>query len=128
MDGIEVKKGYRISVSTVSYIQKGDVSTGDDYLRSQSSKMALMNTLSRTSNTYSNLQRPPISTVPYPYIIMTNMFKMEGTSPDFFEKMKKDVQETCVQFGIVEKIFIEKNNQGNVWIKFTDTVSATKAQ
>lgn len=42
--------------------------------------------------------------------------------------MKKDVQETCVAFGIVEKIFIEKNNQGNVWIKFSDTVSAMKAQ
>lgn len=47
MDGIEIKKGHRISVSTVSYIQKGDVSMGDDYLRSQGSKMALMNSLSR---------------------------------------------------------------------------------
>lgn len=47
MDGFEIKKDHRISVSTVSYIQKGDVSMGDDYLRSQGSKMALMNSLSR---------------------------------------------------------------------------------
>lgn len=53
---------------------------------------------------------------------------MEGTSPEFFEKMKKDVQETCTAYGIVEKVFIEKNNQGNVWIKFSDTVSSMKAQ
>lgn len=25
-------------------------------------------------------------------------------------------------------MFIEKNNQGNVWLKFSDTVSAIKAQ
>jgi len=77
MDGIEIRKGHRISVSTVSYIQKGDVSTGDDYLRSQGNKMALMNSLSRGGGqTYSNLQRPPISTVPYPYIVMSNLFVM----------------------------------------------------
>jgi RNA-binding protein 39 len=42
--------------------------------------------------------------------------------------LKKDVQEACTAFGIVEKIFIEKNNQGNVWIKFSDTATAIKAQ
>lgn len=31
-------------------------------------------------------------------------------------------------FGIVEKVFIEKNNQGNIWIKFSDTATAMKAQ
>ena len=36
--------------------------------------------------------------------------------------------ETCSSFGIVEKIFVEKNNQGNAWIKFSDTVTAIKAQ
>ncbi len=56
--------------------QKGDVSGGDDYLHSHGSKMALMSNLSRNAPSYSNLQRPPISTVAYPYIIMTNMFKM----------------------------------------------------
>lgn len=77
MDGARLLKGHPpISVSTVSYIQKGETSTGEDYLRSQGSKMALMNSLAREAPSYSNLQRPPISTVAYPYIIMTNMFKM----------------------------------------------------
>jgi hypothetical protein len=76
MDGMELLKGYKISVTTVSHIQKGDSSTGDDYLRSHGNKMALMNSLARDAPSYSNLQRPPISTVATPYIIMINMFKM----------------------------------------------------
>lgn len=85
MDGLQIVKGYPISVSTVTMYAKGDASTGDDYLHSHGSKMALMNSLARDTPSYSNLQRPPISTVPYPFIVMTNMFKMEGTSPAFFE-------------------------------------------
>jgi hypothetical protein len=76
MDGMELLKGHKIFVSTVTQYQKGDVSTGDDYLHSHGSKMALMNNLARDAPSYSNLQRPPISTVAFPYIIMTNMFKM----------------------------------------------------
>ena len=33
---------------------------------------------------YSNLMRPPISTVTTPYLIITSMFKMQGTNPAFF--------------------------------------------
>lgn len=73
---MEIIKGHRISVSTVSHIQKGDVSKGDDYLHSHGSKMALMSNLARDTPSYSNLQRPPISTVPFPYVIMISMFKM----------------------------------------------------
>lgn len=53
---------------------------------------------------------------------------MEGTSPAFFEELKKEILAEAQKFGIVEKIFIEKNNQGNVWIKFSDTATAVKAQ
>lgn len=128
MDGFELLKGFPISVSTVTMYAKGDASAGDDYLHSHGSKMALMNNLARDAPSYSNLQRPPISTVAYPFLVMVNMFKMEGTSPAFFDSLKKEVMETVQQFGIVEKMFIEKNNQGNVWIKFSDTVSSSKAQ
>lgn len=76
MDGMQIIKGHKISVSTVSHIQKGDVSKGDDYLHSHGSKIALMNNLARDAPSYANLQRPPISTVAYTYIIMTNMFQM----------------------------------------------------
>ena len=77
-------KDYPISVSTVTMYAKGDASTGEDYLHSYGSKMALMNNLAREAPSYSNLQRPSISTVAFPYIIMTNMFKMEGTTPAYF--------------------------------------------
>ena len=59
---------------------------------------------------------------------MTNMFKMQGTTPAFFDEMKKEVQKQCDEFGTVERIFIEKNNQGNIWIKYSDSQSAVKAQ
>lgn len=77
---------------------------------------------------YSNLQRPPISTVTTPYLIMTNMFKMEGTTPHFFDELKKEITKEVEVYGTVERIFIEKNNQGNIWIKYSDTASAIKAQ
>lgn len=35
---------------------------------------------------------------------------------------------TCSQYGIIEKCFVEKNNQGNVWVKFSDTASCVTAQ
>jgi RNA-binding protein 39 len=38
------------------------------------------------------------------------------------------MQTECEQFGVVERIFVERNNQGNVWVKFADTASAVKAQ
>jgi RNA-binding protein 39 len=81
-----------------------------------------------TAPSHSNLQRPPISTITTPYLIMTNMFKMEGTTPAYFEDLKKEIQLRADSFGTVERIFIEKNNQGNIWIKYSDTASALKAQ
>lgn len=75
LDGLSIG-GQKISVTTVSVVQKGDVSAGDDYLHSYGNKMALMNNLARDAPSHSNLQRPPISTVSTPYIIMTGMFKM----------------------------------------------------
>jgi hypothetical protein len=90
----------------VNHYQKKDVSKGDDYLHNQGSKQALMKNLARDAPTYSNLQRPPMSTVPYTYIVMTNMFKMDGTTPAFFENLKKDITEKCAEYGIIEKIFI----------------------
>lgn len=42
--------------------------------------------------------------------------------------MRKQIQARAEEFGTVERIFIEKNNQGNIWIKFADTASAVKCQ
>ncbi len=129
MNGLEIRN-QRISVQLINVAQRGEVSAHEDYLYSAGSKQSLMNKLSANTGapSYSNLARPPISTVTTPYLIMTNMFKMEGTTPAFFEDLKKEVQAQCDQFGVVERIFIERNNQGNIWIKYADTASALKAQ
>lgn len=118
----------RITVQTVSTAQKNNVTPGDEYLHSSGNKAALMNKLSRDAPSHSNLMRPPISTMSTPYLVLSNLFKMEGTDPKFFEELKKAVLARCSTHGIVEKCFIEKNNQGNVWVKFSDTQSAVKAQ
>jgi RNA-binding protein 39 len=56
------------------------------------------------------------------------MFTMEGKTPGFFDDLRKEVLEMCSSFGVIEKLFIEKNNQGNIWVKFNDTPAAFKAQ
>lgn len=92
----------KITVQTVSTVQKGsNTSAGDQFLYSAGSKQALVNKLSRDAPTHSNLMRPPISTMCTPYLLLTNLFKMEGTTPKFFEDLKKEVMTQCQEFGIV---------------------------
>lgn len=55
------------------------------------------------------------------------MFTMQGKIPGFFEGLKKEFLEKCSSYGPVEHIFVERNDQGNVWVKFADVESARKA-
>lgn len=129
MNGLTITGNQKINVQIMNVQQRGQVSAGEDYAYNAGTKAKLRQELAgHTGPSYSNLQRPPISTVTTPYLIMTNMFKMEGTTPGFFDDMKKEVQKQTEEFGVVERIFIEKNNQGNIWIKYSDTESAKKAQ
>jgi hypothetical protein len=69
------------------------VSSNDEFLYSHGNKAALMNNLnSRNAPSHSNISRPPLSSTTTPYLVMANMFVMEGTSPEFFEDLKKEVQ------------------------------------
>ena len=109
MNGLVVTGNQKISVQLVTLHQKGEVSAGEEFLYSAGSKANLMNKLSGAAAagpSFSNLMRPPISTVTTPYLIMTGMFKMEGTNPAFFEQMKKDVQKQAEEYGVVERVFI----------------------
>lgn len=90
MNGLVVG-GQKIVVQTVNVTMKGEVSGGDEYLHSSGNRQALMNRLSYAAPTHSNLSRPPISTMSTPYLLMTNLFKMEGTTPVFFDELKKEV-------------------------------------
>ena len=130
MNGIKIN-GQPIKVTTVSVTQRGDpnsISNDDEFLHSDASKRQLMGNMARDAPTHSNLMRPPISTISTPFVLLTNIFTMENKTPAFFEELKKDVLEMCSRFGVIEKIFVEKNNQGNVWLRFSDTQSAIKAQ
>ena len=133
MNNLEVTRGQRISVQIITMTQKGEVTAGGEFIHSVEKKDNLMKNLKEsfggtTGPSYSNLMRPPISTVTTPYLIITSMFKMQGTTPMYFDNLKKNIQEACDEFGVVERIFIEKNDQGNIWIKYSDTESAKKAQ
>ena len=70
MNGLVVTGSQKISVQLVTLHQKGEVSAGEEFLYSAGSKVNLMNKLSGAAAagpSFSNLMRPPISTVTTPY-------------------------------------------------------------
>ena len=89
MNGLTVTNGQKISVQIINMAQKGEVTAGGDFIHSTEKKDNLMKNLAGSMGgasgpSYSNLMRPPISTVTTPYLIITSMFKMQGTNPPFF--------------------------------------------
>lgn len=77
MNGLTVTGNQKIGVQLKIVSQKGEAIGGGEDLVHAGSKTYVMNTLAgSTGPSYSNLHRPPISTVTTPYLIMTNMFKM----------------------------------------------------
>lgn len=38
----------------------------------------------------------------------------------FFIDLKDDIKTFCSDFGKIEKIYVEQNSIGNVWIRFDD--------
>ena len=38
--------------------------------------------------------------------------------PNFYIDIKNEVEGVCSSWGKIDKIFIEQESQGNVWIKF----------
>jgi len=90
MNGLSIG-GQKIQVQLMNIAQKGDVSALENAVYSTGTKDSLRGMLAGGvgAPTHSNLQRPPISTLTTPYLIMTGMFKMQGTTPAFFEDMRK---------------------------------------
>jgi hypothetical protein len=57
-------------------------------------------------------------------LLLNNLFMPEEINlveePDFYEETKLDVNEECSIYGEVEKIWVEENSMGNVWVKFAN--------
>ena len=50
------------------------------------------------------------------------------TDAGWDEDIKLDTEEECAKFGTVRHIFVDKNSQGFVYIKFADDAAAVAAQ
>lgn len=62
-------------------------------------------------------------------LLLKNMFdpKLE-TEPDFDLDIKEDVQDECAKFGTLRHIFVDKNSDGFVYLRFDNKQGAMDAQ
>ena len=55
-------------------------------------------------------------------LLFGNMFELEKVDlrkdPSFFIDIKDQVIQACNGFGPVDKVYIEQNSDGNVWVKY----------
>ncbi|KAG9147481.1 hypothetical protein Leryth_007291 [Lithospermum erythrorhizon] len=67
--------------------------------------------------------------VPSECLLLKNMFdpKLE-TEPDFDLDIKEDVQDECSKFGTLKHIYVDKNSEGLVYLRFEITPAAISAQ
>lgn len=97
------------------------------------SKMTLMQKLNKDTNAMIGAF-PPISTVSQSHcVLLTNLFDPNQVDlekdPDFYNDTYIDVKEQCMKYGDVDKIYVDENSMGNVWVKFAnkDNQAAQKA-
>ena len=57
-------------------------------------------------------------------ILLSNLFDPNEinlkTDPEFYNDVRRDVLDECNNLGKVDKIYVDSNSLGNVWIKFAD--------
>jgi len=65
-------------------------------------------------------------------LLLSNLFDPSQVNlaeePDFYEDTRLDVKEECSSFGDVEKIWVEENSIGNVWVKFANNNNSAAAK
>jgi len=60
-------------------------------------------------------------------VVVKNMFDpKEEKEPDFHLDIKEDVEEESLKFGKLKHIFVDKNSQGYVYLRFNDVDGAKK--
>jgi len=60
-------------------------------------------------------------------VIIKHMFDpKEEKDPDFHYDIKEDMEEECAKFGKLKHIFVDKNSQGYVYLRFTSVDAAQR--
>jgi len=96
------------------------------------SRVELMQKLARDPTPYQNLVEAPLRrTVPFMTtraVLLTNMFGLsEETEPNWDTDLQDDVREECSRFGQVVHIKVEKDSEGEVYVKFSTPYAAEEA-
>ena len=109
--------------------------SANQYIHSAQSRALLMQKLSREvdskdsgqaimSQNFNNQPAVPqfIQTMPTNCLLLNNMFDATSVDlkkdPGYFLDIKEQVTSVCSDMGKVEKVWVEQNSPGNVWVKF----------
>ncbi|XP_042446095.1 RNA-binding protein 39-like [Zingiber officinale] len=76
-----------------------------------------------------SVQQIPATVETSECLLLTNMFDPSTeTEPDFELDIKEDVQEECSKYGRVKHIFVDKNSNGHVYLRFESVTAASICQ
>ncbi len=156
MNGFELMQGSKLKVNILTDGPKGDPNhkeedlgedTTNTYLHSASDRTALMQKLSRnkdavlpgapnplTSVDSAKANEQPSAARPSNCLLFEGMFDTTQVDlkkdPSFFMDVKDQVLSICVDFGKVERVYVEQNSNGHVWVMFKeeDVAGAHKTQ
>ena len=71
----------------------------------------------------------PASPIPTECVLLKNMFRAEEeTEDEWWLDIAEDVREECAQFGEVTHVFVDRESEGFVYLKFADVAGASKAK
>ena len=71
----------------------------------------------------------PASPIPTECVLLKNMFRAEEeTEDEWWLDIAEDVREECAQFGEVKHVFVDRESEGFVYLKFADVPGAAKAK
>ena len=145
MNGFELMHGQKLKVNILTDGPKDDPGSkeedlGEDttntYLHSAQDRTALMQKLSRNKDAMipgainpmggpDGLrpgEAPANSSRPTNCILFAGMFDTTQVDlrkdPSFFMDVKDQVASVCAEFGKVERIYVEQNSDGHVWVQF----------
>lgn len=156
MNGFELMHGQKLKVNILTDGPKDDPSAkeedlGEDttntYLHSAQDRTALMQKLSRNKDGLLlgasgamggpdalRKEALPSAARPSNCVLFQGMFDTTQVDlkkePSFFMDIKDQVNSVCSEFGKVERIYVEQNSDGQVWVQFKneDAQAAVRVQ